>query len=169
MFYITSDLHFGHKNIIRYENRPFVDLSTMEEQLIHNWNNTLKKHDKIYIAGDFSFDNFQKTKEIVSKLNGYKILILGNHDKKHSDKWWIGTGFNEIYKYPIIYNGRYIISHEPVDYRLLIDNNYINLHGHLHSNRKVMDDKLLKKIFNGTTKYLNVGVDLNYFTPCFIE
>lgn len=168
MFYITSDLHFFHKNIIQYEKRPFKNLKDMEKVLIKNWNNSLKKHDKIFIAGDFSFGNKEMTKNVVKQLNGYKILILGNHDLSNSYKWWLDVGFDEVSKYPIIYNGRYIISHEPVDYRLLMNTEYINLHGHLHTNRTVLDDKQIKDIFKGINRYINIGVDLHNFTPCFV-
>ena len=50
-FYI-SDLHFGHKNILAFDNRPFFTLSEMEETLINNWNNRATKNDEVYILGD---------------------------------------------------------------------------------------------------------------------
>ena len=37
IFY-TSDLHFGHNNIIIYENRPFININEMTNKLIRNWN-----------------------------------------------------------------------------------------------------------------------------------
>ena len=55
MVFVTSDLHFGHKNIIKYENRPFKDVEEMDQKLIENWNNKVGKDDTVYILGDFSW------------------------------------------------------------------------------------------------------------------
>lgn len=80
--YFTSDLHFGHKNVINYCNRPFNDLDEMHDRIIKVWNNTIRKKDIVYVLGDFSL-NPKWSKLIVPKLNGYKILIAGNHDACH--------------------------------------------------------------------------------------
>lgn len=77
--YFTSDLHFGHKNVINYCNRPYKDINEMTESLITIWNNTVKDGDTIYVLGDFSLDP-KWSKEIIPKLKGNKILIPGNHD-----------------------------------------------------------------------------------------
>ena len=55
MNYFISDLHFGHLNIIRLDNRPFTTLEEMDNKLIENWNNTVTRDDTIYILGDFSW------------------------------------------------------------------------------------------------------------------
>lgn len=91
--WFTSDLHFSHKNILRHcENRLKAfdipnDISEEEKIQLHDryliklWNKTVSKKDIIYVMGDFSFANTEGTKKIISKLNGNKFLILGNHDK----------------------------------------------------------------------------------------
>ena len=53
MNYYISDLHFGHKNIINFDHRPFFDIEEMEEVLVMNWNATVHKDDTVYILGDF--------------------------------------------------------------------------------------------------------------------
>ena len=113
--FLAADLHFGHKNIIEYENRPFVDIKDMDEALIRNWNNKVNKNDKIFVAGDFSFYDKEETANIVRQLNGHKILIKGNHDN-HSNQFYLDVGFAEVSKYPIIYNDWFVIQHEPPHY-----------------------------------------------------
>lgn len=53
MNYYIADLHLGHANVIGYDNRPFADVSEMDEALIRNWNNTVTAMDTVYVLGDF--------------------------------------------------------------------------------------------------------------------
>ena len=43
MKFFIADLHFYHKNIIKYDNRPFNAVDDMNTQLIDNINNTCNK------------------------------------------------------------------------------------------------------------------------------
>lgn len=78
--YFTSDLHLGHKNILKYENRDKkLNISTIQEhddKLIQNWNSIVTKDDLVFILGDVSFYGAKKTNELIKCLNGEKILIL---------------------------------------------------------------------------------------------
>lgn len=85
--FFTADHHFGHTNILKYEdaNRRnahggrFSSIEKMDEYLIAQWNTTIAPGDLVYCLGDFSYK--QSTMEaIVPRLNGEKILIVGNHD-----------------------------------------------------------------------------------------
>lgn len=79
--YFTSDLHFGHRNVIRFCNRPFENEKEMGEKLIENWNNTVSNDDIVFVLGDtFWFNDSRSIKKVLSRLNGETIYILpGNH------------------------------------------------------------------------------------------
>jgi calcineurin-like phosphoesterase family protein len=156
MVYIWSDLHLGHANIIKHGNRPFADVEAMDQALLHAWRTTVKPLDTIINLGDVSL---RKNKEYLAKtiqsLPGYKILVFGNHDRGRSVKWWLEIGFDEAYKYPIVYEGKYILSHEAVD--LAKDSPFINIHGHIHQNK--IDHP----------RYVNVCVEITGHKPVPFE
>lgn len=79
--YFTSDLHFGHQNVIKYSNRPFQTAAEMDHALIKAWNDRVTSSDHIYILGDVSFVDATSTEAILMRLNGQKHLVYGNHDK----------------------------------------------------------------------------------------
>ena len=81
IFYI-SDTHFGHKNVLKYDNRPYFTVAEMDADLIRRWNNAVKPTDTVYHLGDFSWLKPAEESEILQQLNGTKILIRGNHDYK---------------------------------------------------------------------------------------
>jgi len=80
--YFTSDLHFGHENVIRFDDRPFASVEEMDAELIRRWNAKVDRGDLVYVLGDMIW----KTKNddalnIIKSLNGQIILIKGNHDR----------------------------------------------------------------------------------------
>ncbi len=84
--YFTADTHFGHKNIIKYCNRPFSSTEDMQEGIISKWNDTVGDMDTVFHLGDFSFLDKDKTRSILSRLNGNIVLVKGNHDaSKHTE------------------------------------------------------------------------------------
>lgn len=76
-YFIIADTHFGHKNIIKYCNRPFKTIEEMDETLIKNWNEVVSKEDTVLHLGDVFLCGKEKAKQIMSRLNGKKILIKG--------------------------------------------------------------------------------------------
>ena len=128
--FLIADLHLGHENIIKYENRPFLNKEAMDSTIIKNWNNVVSKRDKIFIAGDVTFYNKEKIAEIIRQLNGKKILVKGNHDTRNNN-WWSDVGFDEISNYPIIYKEWFVISHEPPTY-YNDATPYFYIYGHVH-------------------------------------
>lgn len=163
----TSDLHFGHRNVVKYCNRPYKDaegnphLDSMHEAMIAIWNAAVKPKDTVICVGDFSL-NPKWSREITPKLNGYKILIPGNHDAAFSFKGregkaqnmrtrYYADGWNEIHQTwnTKLDDGTFVlVSHLPYatetgneydkryqDYRPK-DEGSILIHGHLHGKYK---------------------------------
>lgn len=83
-YWITSDLHFFHKGILKFcpDTRPWSTLEEMHEALIEEWNSKVKPDDVVFHLGDFSFAGKEKTEAIITRLNGHIVWILGNHDQK---------------------------------------------------------------------------------------
>lgn len=134
--FFIGDTHFGHSQIIDYEHRPFVNVEEMDKELINRWNSIVMDEDTVFMIGDFSFYDKEKTKEICSGLKGKKILIIGNHDDKQAE-YYKDCGFHKVYEYPIILDGFWTISHEP----LYLNKNmpYANIYGHVHGNEMYVD------------------------------
>lgn len=155
--FFIADTHFGHKNIIKYCNRPFKDTEEMDATLIKNWNNTVSKEDKVFILGDFAFGDKNVIKKYCNALNGRKVLIMGNHDKK-SVNTLIDCGFSEVIKYPIVWNEFFILSHAPQ--QALHNSPYFNIYGHVH------DDPTYKDY---TENNCCVSVERINYTPILFE
>ena len=145
--FITSDTHFGHANIIKYANRPFDSVEEMNEALVENWNSVVKQGDKVYHLGDVTMNS--KSLDVMSRLNGRKVLIKGNHDtqklKFYLPHFYDIRGSHEL--------SGFIMTHIPVS--IFQRERYPdgNIHGHLHE--KIMADPW----------YINVSVEQTNYTP----
>ena len=129
--FVTADMHYGHTNIIKYESRPFNNAEDMDAALIKNWNKVVSKNDKVFVLGDVSFHNKEKTAEIVQQLHGRKFLVKGNHDQRNN-QWFIDVGFDEVSSYPIIYKDWFVMQHEPPHY-VNDAMPFFFLYGHVHA------------------------------------
>ena len=76
--FFVADTHFGHKMMAR--KREFDSIEAMDEALIANWNLCIQPDDHVFVIGDVSWYNADKTSHILERLNGIKYLIEGNHD-----------------------------------------------------------------------------------------
>ena len=151
--FIISDTHFGHEKIIEYCNRPFDNTFIMNQTIINNWNKVVAKNDIVWHLGDVLLGSSEQLYKIVQQLNGTKYLIRGNHCKSHSDGALLKAGFKTVYKYPIILEKKYILSHAPLE--LAAGSNFCNIHGHEHSNGPTKTDK----------NYYNVSVEMINYKP----
>lgn len=159
--WFSSDLHFGHANIIKYCNRPFNSANEMDEELITRHNSRVQPDDTIFYLGDLFFHNESRALWILDRLNGKKTLIYGNHDKVIKQSTALQAKFEKCCDYTEIYVDKQFIvmSH----YALLVWNKSHHsswmLHGHSHGG--------LKYPFPG--KILDLGVDAHNFYPQSFE
>ena len=78
----TGDLHFGHENVLAFDNRPFATVDEMDAELIRRWNNKVGKGDLVYVLGDLIWKSRNNdAPALIKSLNGLIILIKGNHDR----------------------------------------------------------------------------------------
>ena len=153
--FFMSDHHFGHKNIIKYANRPFNihDVAEMNEYMIEKHNSVVGPDDYCILGGDISFAPVEKANVHLSRMNGYKIFILGNHDFNRDNTvkeydveeswlWWHPFRLDEEFQL--------IVSHYPLDN---LPTDIINIHGHIH-------EKL-----SPNPQHINMCVEHHDYTP----
>lgn len=157
--YLWSDPHFSHDNILRYCDRPFKNTQEMDSALVKNHNQLVKPEDTVYCLGDFTMRGtehkpwFQKT---LSKLNGTKILILGNHDKLPALEY-VELGFQSVHTSLVVDD--VFMAHDPA-WVAAIPKDMLMMCGHVHG---------LFKLVERTHRVLNVGVDVWDYRPVLFE
>ena len=165
MIYVTSDLHFDHKNIIKLCNRPFDSVEEMNNAIIENWNKTVKQDDEVYILGDIALsNNVEAVKNFMNQLNGKKHLIAGNHDSHWLKRYKNGfyDFFESIsdYKELKIEDSLFCMMHYPIDDWNKKHYGSFMLHGHSHNASQYNENHIRLLV-----KQYDVGVDANNFTP----
>lgn len=153
MNWFTSDLHLNHENIIKYCSRPFSDTREMNEHIISVWNTKVMQGDIVYVVGDVFLGDPADAEPLIRRLNGKKILILGNHDR--SSKTMLKCGFDEVYsrlRVKLQDGRKVLLTHKPVPGALLKDCE-MQIHGHRHKGPAVSGNQI------------NVCVDLWGFEP----
>lgn len=146
--FLTGCTHFGHKNIIKLADRPFKNLTDMDETLISNWNERVGHNDTVYHLGDFAYRG-APGREYLAKLNGRIILLQGNHDPKDWGTDYLVLKANDT---------KCILFHYPIEewdgwYRQ-------TLHFHCHTHEKEFVSALRRG---------NVGVDATDYAPILLE
>lgn len=174
MFWMTSDLHFGHENILKFCDRPFSSVEEMNEALIKKFNNKVSQLDTTFFLGDMFFCNVNTARDILSRMHGTKILIRGNHDLSPNLMYKIG--FDAVLESARIKVGRshIMLSHFPyrrqpwnhlwlrltnpkyrhkLNFKKLEDQGLWLCHGHTHSKEQVKG------------RMIHVGVDAWNYEP----
>ena len=139
----------------------YPDVDVMREDMIQNWNAAVGSEDVVYLLGDIAFLPAAEAVKIMQRLNGRKILIAGNHDRKLLNDPVFRRCFEEIHQYlEITYNKQFIVMcHYPFSEWNGMHRGSINFHGHLHGNP------------SGMEKYrsLDVGMDATGSIVTLIE
>lgn len=141
--FVTSDIHFNHKNIVVYQpNRGTLDLDKMNENIIRAWNEDVSPEDTVWILGDVAMGKIEKAPALIARLNGKLNLVKGNHDKSlyalTKQDAYVRTLFNEIVDMKQFYHSvdgtkTYItMSHYPMMHWEGQGQGAMMLHGHLH-------------------------------------
>ena len=173
--WLISDTHFGHEKTCTVFKRadgsplrPFGSAEEMDEFMVKAWNDRVRPNDKVYHLGDVVIS--KKNLSILSRLNGDKVLIRGNHDIFKLEDYT--EYFRDIRGYHVM-NGL-ILSHVPVHADSLARFG-ANIHGHLHANRVKKAsgvDALTGNILYGDvidTRYHCVCVEQTDFAPILFE
>ena len=140
-FYI-SDLHLNHANVIKFDKRPFENLSEMNTVIENNWNNIVTNEDFVYILGDIIWTKDEEVIGVLARLKGHKILIQGNHDHRILQDLRIRNQFEKIVPYEEVtdvVNGKrvdVILSHYPILMWNKQHKGSYHLYGHVHNSRE---------------------------------
>lgn len=139
--YFIGDIHDMHTKCIEFDERPFDNVEDMHQIMVDNWNKTVLKDDTVIIVGDLAF-NLKDAEQFLKETNGYKYLVLGNHDK-----WYKGVlrcenvlGACDIIN---VHTDKETIvcCHYPLESWEKMHYGSIHVHGHLHKNDKVLEKK----------------------------
>jgi calcineurin-like phosphoesterase family protein len=161
--WMTSDLHFGHANIIGYSDRPFHNLADMTSahlRLLHK----VPADELLIFVGDMAMGDNDHAVQLIRSLPGHKILVAGNHDLTRDGKSKFARErdlFDSVVPFLFWEGGlgrQVLVTHYPAVVTAHdTSRSVINYHGHLHQHR----------IENTPwVKYINVGWDVAHGLIC---
>lgn len=163
--WVTSDLHFGHKNIAKYcpsTRGHFSDVDHMNKSIVEQWNSVVSTMDTVYIIGDFAFMKPVDAISTVYALNGEKILIEGNHDTKLLETSEFREAFVEVHKYLEIEHNKnkIVMFHYPIYDHNQAARGSIMLHGHKHGTPTGIPGRIKDVGFDATGKVVSLLDDI---------
>jgi calcineurin-like phosphoesterase family protein len=166
--WITSDTHYGHKNICRgvtswrlpdgsipiNKTRDFDTIEKMNEAIVDGINSVVGQDDVLIHLGDFSFGGFENIQKFRDRIICKEIhLILGNHDTHiENNKGDVQELFTSVNHYTrLLYkNKTFVLFHFPISSWDSLNKGHIHLHGHVH---------LPTNLRFGKGKKMDVGMD----------
>ena len=150
MYFFTADEHYGHKNIIKYCNRPFKNTSEMDSELIARHNEVVGHDDIVIHGGDFTLKKRAAADEYIKQLKGTHVFLRGNHDG-----WLKGSSFDIWWK--TVEGIRIVVCHYAMRVWPGSNHNSWQLYGHTHGQLEPFE------------KQWDIGVDNNNFYPVSYE
>lgn len=166
--FLVSDTHFGHAGVCRFlrddgvtKLRPWDNPEEMDEEMVKRWNERVRPNDKVYHLGDVVIN--RRALPVLGRLNGDKVLIRGNHDIFKDEDY--APYFRSLRGYHVM-NGM-ILSHIPI-HEASLGRFGVNIHGHLHANRVMVDTHGRRDPYIDT-RYHCVCVEQTDFAPILFE
>ena len=172
--YFIGCTHFGHEAMYRFVRangekvRPYSCAEEGDAVMVANWNNTVRKGDKVYVLGDVAFHKDHL--KILHSLNGSKVLIKGNHDTLTLPQY--EKYFRDVRATHRLDNE--ILSHIPIHPGSLWRGKrkcwMTNIHAHLHAevvNR--VDGQDGEDGIEPDARYFSVCVERINYTPISLE
>ena len=159
--FFTADTHFGHKNIIKYANRPFASAEEMDSAMIERWNSKVSAEDEVYHLGDVGMNSPARLREILDSLNGKIYLVRGNHERSAencSERFeWIKDYHELEVEDPDAHRGRrfIVLFHYAMRVWNASHHGSWSLYGHTHGELEDLNDQLS----------FDEGVDCHDFAP----
>jgi len=170
MILYTSDIHFSDEKILNVCNRPFGSVGDMDNGIIEKWNKKVSTEDTVYILGDVfpcECNDPRGIIDLLKKLNGTKMLIIGNHDEKFLNELRESRVFSDITHIATVNdNGREIVlCHYPL-MTWKNDDSSIHFYGHVH-NKELPETEEMMSYYKRHKKEMafNVGLDVRGFVP----
>jgi calcineurin-like phosphoesterase family protein len=163
--WITSDLHFGHKNIMKFcpqtRARFRDDVAYMNSAMVEEWNARVEPGDLVYILGDVAFMSGSDAGKTIHRLNGDKILVEGNHDRKTLMDATFRNSFVEVHKYlDINYDGhKCVMFHYPIAEWDQMHRGALHFHGHLHGGKSGLEQYRCLDVGMDSTGEIVISMD----------
>lgn len=166
-----ADWHYGHKNILKYDNRPFFTVSEMNQSLVQRWNEEVNPDDTVYILGDMFWCKVEEAVPVLQSLAGNKILVKGNHD--YCSEPAFKQCFTQIANYLEIKDGdrNVVLCHYPIPCFKNHFYGWYHLYGHVHSsfewNMMEHTKREMTDLYGAPCLMFNVGAMMPYmdYTP----
>ena len=165
-----GDTHFGHRNVIGFDHRPFSSVGEMDEVMIRLWNGRVQPDDDVWFLGDFCHKSGHEPEWYLRRLAGRKHLILGNHDQplyENDTALAYFESVDQIARVNDTYKGENItavLCHYPILEWWHKHHGVWHIYGHIHT-----DTGETFRIISQFDHALNAGAAINNYTPASLR